>query len=554
MRKVFVIAGLLLVATGLGLWLGRPAYRNWKQERFVSSAKEALRKGDERAAALGARQALAISPTNLEACRIMAAISDKVHSPQAIGWRQRILSIQPESVTNRLELASSAIAHGRVALAAQTLQGIAKTNRNTAAYHQLAAVIAAGLNNIALAEAHFTEALRYDPTNRLLQLNQSVLRLQATDPEVVAGAKQKLEELRQDPVYQRDALRHLAMAAIRSKDYSRAVELTRELQATPKASLEDRLLHLGALRDEGGTEFNMYLAGLETSCVTNEFQASVLISWFLGNDMVPEAERWLDNLPEPMQTNRTVRLARADCLIAQSDWSSLQSLLEDQTWNEADFLRHAMLARASREKKEEFASKAEWMAAVRAASDRPKALTALVKLANKWGWQTEREDLLWTIGEKFPAENWAYKTLGEIYLVQGNTRGLLRLYTAMADFDSDDVVAKNNLAAVSLLLNFQISKAGDLAQEAYSRYPSNEAFASTQAYALFVRGQTNEALSVLEALKPTQLARPSVALYYAAILIANGQQEKAAKYLDIAQTGHLLPEEKEMLKSLKREL
>jgi hypothetical protein len=54
-------------------------------------------------------------------------------------------------------------------------------------------------------------------------------------------------------------------------------------------------------------------------------------------------------------------------------------------------------------------------------------------------------------------------------------------------------------------------------------------------------------LIVFERLKPDQLEQPSVALYYAIVLQATGNAERARKYLDIAAGTKLLPEEQTLL-------
>jgi hypothetical protein len=53
---------------------------------------------------------------------------------------------------------------------------------------------------------------------------------------------------------------------------------------------------------------------------------------------------------------------------------------------------------------------------------------------------------------------------------------------------------------------------------------------------------------VLEKLKNESLEKPSTALYYGVLLSALGENEKAARFLALAETdGQLLPEEKQLL-------
>jgi predicted Zn-dependent protease len=112
------------------------------------------------------------------------------------------------------------------------------------------------------------------------------------------------------------------------------------------------------------------------------------------------------------------------------------------------------------------------------------------------------------------------------------------------------MIAKNNLAAVSLLLNNQMSQAHQMAREVYQANPTNEVFASTYAWSLHVQGKSAEALQTMEKLAPRHLENPSIALYYGALLATNRQPEKAKLFLDIAARAQLLPEEKALLQSV----
>jgi predicted Zn-dependent protease len=106
---------------------------------------------------------------------------------------------------------------------------------------------------------------------------------------------------------------------------------------------------------------------------------------------------------------------------------------------------------------------------------------------------------------------------------------------------------QNNLAQVSLLLNADVERARKLAAELYRKQGSNPAYASTYAFALFSKGDTNGALKVMSALPEEQLRDPSLAAYYGIILAAAGDAAKAREYLKIGASARLLPEEKALL-------
>jgi len=546
MKRGWIVIGILAVIA-VGAWFSRPIYRGWKEQRSLRLAQEFFAKADYRNAVLAARQALTANPSNVEASRLMANITEMMRSPEALKWRQRVIELQPQNFTNRMQLAKTAILQGNYPQAGQALRDIATTNQNNAAFHQLAAMVAIGLNNIRLAEQHLSEASRLDPTNKLFQLNRAILHLQAKDQALVAGALQTLQQLYDDPVYRQDALRNLALAASRNKEFAKAEAFTLELQADPKATLEDRLLHLTVLNEGGHTNFASYLAELEADLAKSPEQVGALTAWLVNHKMADEAARWLESLPTEARSQRPVALALADVFTARKDWAGLQTLLQEASWGNLDFVRLALLSRAAREERQEIGSQASWRAAVKAASEGPKSLAGLASMAQAWGWAPEQEELLWMIVQRYPGERWALEALKQTYLATSNSRGLHKLNSTLATVDANDLVAKNNLAALSLLLNLQTARAHELAREVYSRVPTNVVFVSTYAYSLHLQGKTKEGLKALEDLPAPQLELPSIAAYYGVLLAADGETEKAKRYLDLAAKGQLLPEEKAMI-------
>src|SRR2546427_1247839 len=104
----------------------------------------------------------------------------------------------------------------------------------------------------------------------------------------------------------------------------------------------------------------------------------------------------------------------------------------------------------------------------------------------------------------------------------------------MTSYDSRNFEAQNNLAATSLLLKLNLSKAHQLAKEVYSKHPEQPIIASTYAYSLYLQGRTKEAMATFEKLTPEALENSAVALYYGVVLSASGETDKAAKYFKIA--------------------
>jgi len=542
----------LLGLLAVGAYLGLPVYREWKQKRFQTQARQFMAKEDYRNAALSARQALNMNPASIEAARIMAQVTEKFHSPLALAWWQKVLNLEPNSVTNRLDLARCALLLGNYLRADQALREIVPAEQNSATYHQLAAMVAMAENNIAKADWHFGRAAELDPQNKSFQFNRAIIHLQAKNKGLVATAMATLETLTADPGFRKDALRHLAMAAVKNNEFSQAEEFARQLQSAAGATFEDRILQLSILQTIASPDFAARLEQLKTESAKTPEQANTLASWMIAHSMAAAAGEWLATLPDSLQTQPPVRMARADALVARSDWKGLDALLADQSGGELDFIRHAQLALSAFHQKQNMAAQASWQNATRLAGDRLKSLTLLARLATAWGWDKEREDVLWFITQRYPAERWALQSLNQLYLTAGNTRGLQKVFTTLLDYNSTDVIAKNNLASVTLLLNPQSTRAYELARAGYEKYPKNPAFTATYAYSLHQQGQTTMGIKALAALPEVQLEIPGIAVYYGVLLASAGETNKAKKYLDIAAAAPLLPEERELVQVARR--
>src|SRR5207245_10639857 len=141
--------------------------------------------------------------------------------------------------------------------------------------------------------------------------------------------------------------------------------------------------------------------------------------------------------------------------------------------------------------------------------------------------------------------------LGQILLASGRTRSLMVLYSQQVRTNPSDLVAKNNLAMLALLLNAQEFRPHHLAREVYQRAPTNANYASTYGFSLHVQNRSAEALKVFERLRPKQLEEPSVAGYYGMVLQATGNSQRAKKYLELAGKAPLLPEERKLLERVR---
>jgi hypothetical protein len=246
-----------------------------------------------------------------------------------------------------------------------------------------------------------------------------------------------------------------------------------------------------------------------------------------------------------------VELLVAECCTMLRDWRGLQSSIEQQNWAELEFVRHAFLSRALRGQELADSAKVEWELALKAANGQKGSLVMLLRLAAQWNWQSEGEDILWTIVNRYPGEQWAIQSLSQAMYAGGRTRSLMQLFGQESKRVPSDLSMKNNLAMTALLLDAQELKPYDLAREVYQASPTNASFVSTYAFSLYLQGKNAEALKVIKTLKPGELQDPSIAGYYGLILKATGDRARARAYLDWTSKVHLLPEEKKLFDKAK---
>jgi len=393
-----------------------------------------------------------------------------------------------------------------------------------------------------------------DPENQSVQLNLAVVRLHGTNLAAVTEARDSLKQLSSNATnsfLRCQALRELAFDALRHRQADEALLLSKQLLQETNSAFQDRLLRLDVLQETQPAGFRPALTAFQHEAGGDPGKISELATWQMAKTSPQDALAWLRTLPSNTRTNQSVELLVAECCTMLRDWRGLQSSIEQQNWAELEFVRHAFLSRALRGQELADSAKVEWELALKAANGQKGSLVMLLRLAAQWNWQSEGEDILWTIVNRYPGEQWAIQSLSQAMYAGGRTRSLMQLFGQESKRVPSDLSMKNNLAMTALLLDAQELKPYDLAREVYQASPTNASFVSTYAFSLYLQGKNAEALKVIKTLKPGELQDPSIAGYYGLILKATGDRARARAYLDWTSKVHLLPEEKKLFDKAK---
>jgi hypothetical protein len=549
-KRIWLIGGLVaLVVIAVGGWLGRPAYRKFKERRTFAQAQEALRNDDRRAAVIGLRKTLQINSQNLEAMRLLADVLTEERSPIALGWRRRAVELAP-TLDHKVLLAHSGLQleNPPFPITSQVLSELRGSGAETnAAYHFVASQWALRLSLSTEAERHLTALIKLDPTNHLHQLNLATLRMQSKDKAVVEAARRELVEKSSHPKFGALALRSLVTDALAERRYAEADKLSLQLLALPQAGFEDRMQRLTVLNESKSADLPQWIEEVKRAAGTNVLCIAVTANWLNERGMATNAIAWLDSLPAEIKTRPLLSHIQADSYIAERNWTGLEKYLANQRWDELEFVRLAFLSKACREQNQRELANAQWRLALTAVGPRVEGMVCLAQMADRWGWKNETEDALWAAVRRAPWLRWAWEALAGIRIAAGDTAGLLRVRSEELKSVPESISAKNDVAIISMLLKRDLERANRLALEVYQAQPTNGIFVSTYAYSLHTQGKTADAVKLMQMLPTPALQRPDIATYHAVLLAANGQRSEAAPYFAAAEKAKLLPEERRLV-------
>lgn len=546
--KQILVVGLVILA--VIAWLEWPAYDRYKERRSLRQARAFLQTGDLHDAFFSLRQALAIDSTNVEAMALMADVLTDVNSRDALPLRQQVALLAP-TVNNKLLLASAASRFEAppFRLAMQTLTELRPIAATNVQWHLISSQLAVRRNDVSGAEAEMQAAAKLEPSNRQLQLNLAVIRLEAGG-EQAAQARKDLVGMSTDPALRDSALRSLTTDSVKNKHFADAKQFSDRLLALPEANFSDRLQQLTILNALASPDTAHWLAGVKVEASTNLIYALQTAGWLLDHEPLKQSRDWVLSLPSSMRETFPMPLAVVDSYARTNDWSGLEKWLLDERWTSQDFLRFAWLSRAAREQKTIEMANIYWQRAISAAQENAQASIMLAQVTASWGWNDEMEECLRAVIKLDPGQTWAWQALLQRRAAAGDSAGLLQLNSALLSYATNSLVVKNNVAALELLLNQNTNQAFQLTKEVYESSTNTAEFAAIRALALYRQNRAAQGLRLMQTLPPDQLARPDIALYYALLLSANGRKADAAPYIAAAKKAQLLPEERKLLQKI----
>ena len=531
-------------------------YGELRKRNLAQQVQQFVDRGEYQSAVLVARRLLDLDPDNIAATRAMADMADASGRAEAVGWRQRIVQLQPGVAANQIALAKSALRFGQLELVDRAFDLLPEDARSSVAYHQVAGARALARRQPGTAENHFAAALELEPENDQLALNLASIRLTGADRDAASRAREDLRKLATQPAVRLAALRALSADAVARSDRGEAQKWATQLKSEPRASYADAFLYFQAV--QGTDAAAPALEELKSKAAESAAGAAEFITWMNRQGMAIVAAHWSAGLPEEIRAAQPVPLAIAESLSFMQDWPALRDSVEGKNWGQYEALRlavesHALRRLGGTSAGDSMARQTVWRAAIKAAEARPEQLVAIAQLAEGWGYTEDAEEAWWRVASSNANPRAGLSALQRLYKTKQDTRGLLRVAKRALELNPGDLVAANNCASLGILLSGD-SSARRMAARLHSENPTNRAMAATHAFGLHTAGKTAEAVELMERMKEEELRHPAIAAYYVVMLVESGNLSRARLFLPNAQRATLLPEEQQLLSAATRKL
>jgi hypothetical protein len=551
--RAAICAGALVLGFAVGLFLltyGPEAYNGWRETRLLKRASAMLAQQDFDGATRTAHEIVQRRPDSLSAFYVLAEASEKQNRPETVAWRAQIARLQPQDLDSQLNLASAALRFGQLDTARKALENVAPADRDRAAYHVVAGWLARAQGSDAEVEQHFAAAVSQEPGNDLYRFNLAVLRIRSDVPEKSDESRKVLERLSKVPGFRAGSLRALLGDAVQRNELERADTLAQDLQMSQQVTFTDYLLCLEFYRKLDQSKFSALLEKVKPVAARNPSDLALLMEWLNENGLAADVLKWMEKLPAELTTSPPPSIAIADAFVEGKNWSRLKRWTRSGSWGESEYLRLAYQAYGSKQSRQsaadaEFSSL--WHSAERAAADRPDREIRLARLAAKWNFPAEAEQLWLRVSKNAPSRREALDALFRIYRANNDLPNLYRTAQRLHESSPNEPGVAADYARLALLVDQNTAEGHRVAKETYEHAPTEVNAAMTYAFSLYGLGRSAEGIEIMKKLPAEGLHDPHAAVYAAVLLLDENQIAAAQEYLAAAQAGLIFPEEKKLL-------
>lgn len=554
-KFILVIAGLFILLLAAIFILKPPAWiQDWRSNASLDVAQAAMVHNQPEKAVLAARRALQWNDHNRRAQEILGELAGKTSAASELKWRRLILRHNPADPDAIATFCMAAVRAGEIGEATEAL-GKWPVGKHDIGFCRAAAAIAFANNKYREALGLYQEALQLPQAKPSDQLLFARLAAFSTNPTERAEGLTVLEGLKSNPEVEPEARRALILSTLERKEFETAKS---QLEGWLSGGLTrtNLLLGLDVYSQIDQKRFNeLVKQGFSTFKQDGKVCGEIIerLNQHGESDLAVEYSKAVD--PEA-RNNVFFKFCYGDALDRIGGWRELYDVTiggwgnEYYSWGNVDCLRAALRARAKQ--KLHYADDDDveitWKECLTLAGQNQPALWTLVTFARRWSWEPQKEETLWAIAQCPRGYERAIEDLEALYQGRQDSSGLFRVAQRTLELKPDNQQAAGRYAMLGLLLGINADTSAEFAKKNYedssNRTPE---MAAAYAYSLLLKGKKEDAARVLQTLNETDLE--SQALYAGLVNAANGNQDAARNYFQIAAAkSDLLPEEQTLLR------
>src|SRR6266436_2808121 len=598
-RRILMVAIVVTVILVAGIFGGRPALnavKAWQARRHAANAFAYINKQNWTDARKEATAAYQLRPTEPQSLRAVARFLSRTRQPDALEFWQQLEKIAPLTREDRQDEAAVAIMAGETMRAETAVHTLLESKDVDPGSWLLAAQLSIQKGVADDAMSALRKTFTHPRATEQQQLQAALLELSfgsgtAGPDERATDAWSRIENISKG----KSATALDALVLLADRELSTSSSTTQPLNGSTGAELPQRLASHPLSRAPQKL-LSLDLVDRATPSRHDELIAEGIAQWKDGDsDDLLALATWLSGKTEFQKTLETIPLEKAllsrelflqyvDALGGLGRWSEIKQLLESERYPLDPVVQLMYLARCNAQLGEKTAAENNWQRALESAGGDVGKLISLGEYAEKNGIVDVAQSAFSAAATEAPKLRAAQQ--GRLRIAQrgGDTKKIHAILADMLKIWPNDDAVQNDEAYTRLLLldsnsrNDEARMTNDekgrraegssglsapssdlpalsaLAESLVAKNPRSMPHRTLLALVRLKQNRAADALAVYENINLTRGAlTPSALAVHAAVLAANGKMEDAKSEAEQIRIDNLLPEERELVESIKKE-
>ena len=598
-RRLIVAAIAVVVILVAGIFGARPALnavKAWQARRHAANAFAYINRQNWTDARKEATAAYQLRPTEPQSLRAVARFLSRTRQPDALEFWRQLEKIAPLTREDRQDEAAVAIMAGETTRAETAVRTLLESKDVDPGSWLLAAQLSIQQGMADDAMSALRKIVTHPRATEQQQLQAALLELSlgsgtAGPDERATDAWSRTENISKGKsATALDALVLLAhrelsrpggtgsVPSTSKKDNTEVVPpagLSHALASHPLARAPQKLLSLDLVEHASPSRHDELIAeGIAQWKDGDSDDLLALATWLSGKT---EFQKTLETIPlEKALLSRELFLQYVDALGGLGRWSEIKQLLESERYPLDPVVQLMYLARCNAQLGEKTAAENNWQRALESAGGDVAKLISLGEYAEKNGIVDVAQSAFSAAATEAPKLRAAQQ--GRLRIAQrgGDTKKIHAILADMLKIWPNDAAVQNDEGYTRLLLMSEqqakveskkekVENAGEpitnneelitisaLAEKLVAKNARSMPHRTLLALARLKQHRATDALAVYENINLTRSAlTPSALAVHAAVLAANGKMEDAKSEAEQIKIDNLLPEERELVESIK---